>query len=99
MGEFYEPLAPMNLYEYLATIETNLIKRALATTKGNKAKCAALLGLQRTCLVEKIRKYLPHLLDEQRPNVVRAPRRKVAPTPPASPYVTSSSKVANKWPR
>jgi DNA-binding NtrC family response regulator len=42
---------------YLETLERGFIAQALDRTEGNKNKAAELLGLKRTTLVEKIRRY------------------------------------------
>ena len=46
----------LNLKDAVKHVENNLIKRALEQTGGNRTEAAALLGLNRTTLVEKIRK-------------------------------------------
>ena len=46
-----------NLKEYLASIEIALVEQALQRTNGIVAHSAELLGLRRTTLVEKIKKY------------------------------------------
>lgn len=51
------PLAQM-----IADIEKDLITRALADTGGNKSRAAIWLGLNRTTLIEKMRKYQMPLL-------------------------------------
>ncbi|MDX1562117.1 MAG: sigma-54 dependent transcriptional regulator [Gammaproteobacteria bacterium] len=47
----------LDLKEHLAQIERELISSALARADGTVAQAARLLGLQRTTLVEKLRKY------------------------------------------
>jgi two-component system response regulator HydG len=46
----------LNLREALDRLEKDLIERALQKTEGNRTEAAALLGLNRTTLVEKLRK-------------------------------------------
>ena len=47
----------LDLREYLGNIEKQLIRSALDQTDGTVAHAARLLKLQRTTLVEKLRKY------------------------------------------
>lgn len=47
----------MNLKEHLAAIEIACINRALAQSNGVIQKAADSLGLNRTTLVEKIKRY------------------------------------------
>jgi sigma-54 dependent transcriptional regulator, flagellar regulatory protein len=47
----------IDLRDYLETLEKKLIKRALELSNGTVAQAARLLGLRRTTLVEKLRKY------------------------------------------
>jgi sigma-54 specific flagellar transcriptional regulator A len=47
----------IDLKDYISTIETEMIVQALNLTEGVVAKAAKLLNLQRTTLVEKMRKY------------------------------------------
>src|SRR5690606_41478236 len=47
----------LDLREYMAGIELRLIREALERTQGVVAHAAQLLGLRRTTLVEKLRKY------------------------------------------
>ncbi len=55
------PAIPLNdtldLRSALETLERQLIDRALTKAGGNRTEAAALLGLNRTTLVEKLRKY------------------------------------------
>ena len=51
------PGTGVNLKQYLADIEVALLRQALQRTGGVVARSAELLGLQRTTLVEKIKKY------------------------------------------
>jgi DNA-binding NtrC family response regulator len=50
------PEAGMDLREALRVLEYSLIDQALARTGGNRNRAAALLGLRRTTLVEKLKK-------------------------------------------
>jgi DNA-binding NtrC family response regulator len=50
------PLSGLDLAATLAEIERRLIDDALARTGGNKARAAALLGMNRTTLVEKLKR-------------------------------------------
>jgi sigma-54 specific flagellar transcriptional regulator A len=47
----------MDLRNHLETLERRLITRALEAAEGTVAQAARLLGLRRTTLVEKLRKY------------------------------------------
>jgi len=47
----------IDLKDYISTIETEMIVKALDLSEGVVAKAAKLLNLQRTTLVEKMRKY------------------------------------------
>lgn len=47
----------LDLRTALENLERKLIERALAKSNGNRTEAAALLGLNRTTLVEKLRKY------------------------------------------
>jgi sigma-54 specific flagellar transcriptional regulator A len=51
------PRDGIDLREHLGNIEKQLIRSALDQTDGTVAHAARLLGLQRTTLVEKLRKY------------------------------------------
>jgi sigma-54 specific flagellar transcriptional regulator A len=51
------PPEGLDLKEHMARIETALIKAALERSAGVVAHAAQLLGLRRTTLVEKLRKY------------------------------------------
>jgi sigma-54 specific flagellar transcriptional regulator A len=48
-----------DLREYLESLEQRLIERAMQAAGGTVAQAARLLGLRRTTLVEKLRKYTP----------------------------------------
>jgi sigma-54 specific flagellar transcriptional regulator A len=48
-----------DLRAYLEALEQRLIERALLSSGGTVAQAARLLGLRRTTLVEKLRKYAP----------------------------------------
>jgi sigma-54 specific flagellar transcriptional regulator A len=50
------PLLPVNLTEMLRELENEYIDSALEATRGNRQAAAALLGLQRTTLVEKLKR-------------------------------------------
>ncbi len=52
------PEGGLDMPAYIADIERQLIRRALAETGGNKQQAARLLGLKRTTLVEKTRRLL-----------------------------------------
>jgi DNA-binding NtrC family response regulator len=47
---------PLNLRAAVDAVERQMIEEALERTGGNRAEAAALLGLNRTTLVEKLRK-------------------------------------------
>ena len=47
----------LNLKEYLADLEVSMIKQALEKNDWVVARSAELLGMRRTTLVEKMRKY------------------------------------------
>ncbi|MEZ4365248.1 MAG: sigma 54-interacting transcriptional regulator [Kofleriaceae bacterium] len=49
--------ASLDLRTSIEQLERNLIDRALQRSSGNRTEAAALLGLNRTTLVEKLRKY------------------------------------------
>ena len=51
------PADTLDLRAALENLERDLIDRALAKANGNRTEAAALLGLNRTTLVEKLRKY------------------------------------------
>ena len=51
------PADGVDIKTYLANVERSLIRQALERTDGTVAHAADLLGLRRTTLVEKIRKY------------------------------------------
>jgi sigma-54 specific flagellar transcriptional regulator A len=51
------PDTGLNLRDHLADIEVGLIRQALAASEGVVAHAAKLLGMRRTTLVEKLRKY------------------------------------------
>ena len=51
------PASGLHLKETLANFEINMIKQALERQDGVVSRAAALLGMRRTTLVEKIRKY------------------------------------------
>jgi sigma-54 specific flagellar transcriptional regulator A len=51
------PRDGLNLKEHLSALEVNYIKQALHDTGGVVAHAAKRLGMRRTTLVEKLRKY------------------------------------------
>jgi sigma-54 dependent transcriptional regulator, flagellar regulatory protein len=51
------PLNGLDLKEYLANLEKNLIEQALNDSGGIVARAADRLNIRRTTLVEKMRKY------------------------------------------
>jgi DNA-binding NtrC family response regulator len=51
------PLRGLDLKEYLANLERSLIEQALSYSEGVVARAADRLGIRRTTLVEKMRKY------------------------------------------
>jgi DNA-binding NtrC family response regulator len=53
------PDGGLDLPEYLATIERDLIQRSLERTGGNRNKAAELLRIKRTTLVEKLKRLGP----------------------------------------
>lgn len=50
-------MKPFSLPEYLRSIEEFWVTTALTLTSGNKLKAARMLGLGRTCLVMKMKKF------------------------------------------
>ena len=56
-GSVQLPAEGMNLRDYLGSIETAFIRQALEEAGGVVAHAADLLGMRRTTLVEKLRKY------------------------------------------
>ena len=58
------PEAGVDLRLHIATIEESLIRQALERSGGVVAQAARLLGLRRTTLVEKLRKFGLNVLDE-----------------------------------
>lgn len=57
---FVLPKEGIDLRAHIQTVETGLIRQALAQADGVVAHAAELLGLRRTTLVEKLRKYNLH---------------------------------------
>ena len=47
----------INLKDMVSNIEINMIKQALVQSNGVVAKASEILGLRRTTLVEKMKKY------------------------------------------
>jgi sigma-54 dependent transcriptional regulator, flagellar regulatory protein len=54
---FQLPRGGMDLKDHLSAIEVGLIRKALEEADGTVAEAARLLGMRRTTLVEKLRKY------------------------------------------
>ena len=54
---FELPSGGMDLKDHLSAIEVGLIRKALVEADGTVAEAARLLGMRRTTLVEKLRKY------------------------------------------
>lgn len=50
---------PLAMHDLLSAIEHTLVQRALDATHGNKKEAADLLGIRRTTLVEKLRRWRP----------------------------------------
>jgi sigma-54 specific flagellar transcriptional regulator A len=59
------PEEGIDLKEYLNDLEVNLIRQALDSADGVVAEAARRLGMRRTTLVEKIRKYGIQKEDEE----------------------------------
>jgi sigma-54 specific flagellar transcriptional regulator A len=57
LGGFQLPRGGMDLKDHLSAIEVGLIRKALEEADGTVAEAARLLGMRRTTLVEKLRKY------------------------------------------
>jgi len=57
VGGFQLPRGGMDLKDHLSAIEVGLIRKALEEADGTVAEAARLLGMRRTTLVEKLRKY------------------------------------------
>jgi sigma-54 dependent transcriptional regulator, flagellar regulatory protein len=57
LNGFELPSGGMDLKDHLSTIEVGLIRKALVEADGTVAEAARLLGMRRTTLVEKLRKY------------------------------------------
>jgi DNA-binding NtrC family response regulator len=53
------PEAGLDLTEYVARVERELIQLSLERTGGNKGQAARLLNLKRTTLVEKLKRFAP----------------------------------------
>jgi hypothetical protein len=51
------PLEGMRLNEFLKDLEVHLIEQALDRADGNRSAAAKMLGVHRTTLVEKIRRF------------------------------------------
>jgi len=65
MNDFVRPLSDdgLDLQQTLRKIEAHYIQQALEHTSGNKNQAALLLGLNRTTLVEKLKRGFPELLE------------------------------------
>jgi sigma-54 specific flagellar transcriptional regulator A len=57
LNGFELPRGGIDLKDHLSNIEVGLIRQALAEADGTVAEAARLLGMRRTTLVEKLRKY------------------------------------------
>jgi sigma-54 specific flagellar transcriptional regulator A len=57
LNGFELPSGGIDLKDHLSTIEVGLIRKALVEADGTVAEAARLLGMRRTTLVEKLRKY------------------------------------------
>ena len=57
LGAFLRETPDFNFRDHIAQIEMNFIKGALNEAEGSVSGAARLLGLQRTTLIEKMRKY------------------------------------------
>ncbi len=74
VGRSLLPLTGLDLKQYLANLEKDLIEKALADSKGVVARAADRLQLGRTTLVEKMRKYnLQKVQDGAREQVAGKP--------------------------
>jgi sigma-54 specific flagellar transcriptional regulator A len=60
IGAFLREAQDFNFRDHIAQIEMNFIKGALNEAEGSVSGAARLLGLQRTTLIEKMRKYAIH---------------------------------------
>lgn len=57
MTSVQSPTDGIDLNATLESIERQYIAEMLHRTQGNKARAAALLGIKRTCLLQKMRRY------------------------------------------
>jgi sigma-54 specific flagellar transcriptional regulator A len=57
VGAFLREVQDFNFRDHIAQIEMTFIKGALNEAEGSVSGAARLLGLQRTTLIEKMRKY------------------------------------------
>jgi sigma-54 dependent transcriptional regulator, flagellar regulatory protein len=57
MNSLKLPKEGLDLENVLLGIETDLIEQALQMTGGNRTQASRLLGLKRTTLVERLRRY------------------------------------------
>jgi DNA-binding NtrC family response regulator len=60
-------MQPIKLKEILEGVESGYICDALNASDNNKAEAARILGLNRSCLVMKLRKYFPSRLNPPYP--------------------------------
>ena len=56
VGSFALPNDGIDLQDYVANVERELIRQSLERTGGNKGRAAQLLNLKRTTLVEKLKR-------------------------------------------
>jgi DNA-binding NtrC family response regulator len=59
-SEVWFPDDGLDFARYIETIELALIRQSLERTQGNKRQAAKLLNLQRTTLIEKLKRLEPH---------------------------------------
>ncbi len=53
----YSVVYKTNLNEQMETLERDCIENALQAVEGNQTKAADMLGIGRTCLIAKMKKY------------------------------------------
>ena len=68
------PMEGINLKDYLANLESSLIRQALDDSNGVVARAAQKLQIRRTTLVEKMRKYNMHKKEVSDVNLTGLPR-------------------------
>ena len=56
-SRFFAADQPLNLHEFLADVEENLIVAALNETEGNVEKAAGKLGIEPDILMQKIKQF------------------------------------------